>query len=460
MTKRSRTLLFFTLCFLFFTITPSLIFYSLGYAVDFEKKKIVQTGAIFISTEPGEVNVLMSGKQKGKTGIIFKKLFKKNILPKTYTIELKKDGYHSWKKNLEIKEKLTTEIRNIFLFQENPQKQLVLEKKIKEYYPSPDNKKIAYLTSENQINILNFENKNDKLIFSSEKLDKLTKLSWSENSKNIYFKTELKKVFSNYVWQEETETLINLDKIISKNTYNPIGFSWHPKNSDQIYFIDAQKNDVYLNKIILSEEIIVPKIIRNFKNYSFFGDNIYFLEKTSGIIFQTDLDGKSPKKITLETMPEYNVKSGEYTIFIFSQTIAIINEKNDLYILDNQSKLLKKTGENITNASISDDLKKLLFFGPNEVWVLYLDDFLIQPIKYKGDKDLIGRFSLPIENSFWCPDSEHILITSQNNIKITETDGRDIRNTINFLTGSSPYFSKSDKKIYFLNEEKLYYIKF
>lgn len=456
MTKRNRTLLFLTLCLLFFLITPPLILYSLGYAIDFEKKKIVQTGAIFVSTEPGEVSVFMSGKQKGKTGIIFKKLFKKNILPKTYSIELKKDGYYSWQKNLEIKEKLTTEIRDVFLLQENPQKQIVFEKSIKGFYPSPDNKKIAYLTAENQIGVLNLENKSEKSVLGAEKMDELVKLAWSENSKKIYLKTSLKKVLSNYVWQEETENIIELDKIVSKKTYNPVEFSWHPKDSNQIYFIDAQKDDDYLNKLNLADGIIIPKIIRSFKNYYFFGDSIYFLEKTSGIIFQTDFEGKSPKKITVQAVPDYNVKNGEYQFFIFPQTIGVIDEKRDFYVLDSQTQLFKKTGENISDIKISDDSKKLLFFGPNEIWVLYLEDFFIQPLKYKWDKDLIGRFSSPIENSFWCPDSEHILIANQNNIKITETDGRDVRNTVNFLTGISPYFSKPDKQIYFIDQGKLY----
>ena len=459
MTKKDRTILFLTLCLLFVLIAPSLILYSLGYAFDLEKKKIVQTGAIFVSTEPGEVSVIMSGKEKGETGIIFKKLFKKNILPKTYTIELKKDGYHSWKKNLEIKEKLTTEIRNVFLLEENPQKQIIFEKNIKEFDLSPDNKKVAYQTIKNQVGVFYFENNTDKIIFTAEKLDKLLALSWSEDSKKIYFKTELKKISSNYIWQEGTEDLTNLDIIVPKKTYNPTDFRWHPKDSNQVYFTDVQKNDDYLNKINLSDGIITPKIIKNFKSYSLFGDNIYFLEKTSGIIFQTSLEGQSPKKITTQILPDYNTKSGAYRMFIFPQTIGIINEKKDFYVLDTQSQLFKKTGENVKNVTISNDSKKLLFFGPNEVWALYLDDFFIQPIKYKWDKDLIGRFSSPIEDAFWCPDAEYVLIANQNNIKIIEADGRDVRNTVDFLTGTLPFFSWPDKKIYFVSEEKLYSVK-
>ncbi|MBA7704743.1 hypothetical protein ES703_113561 [subsurface metagenome] len=41
-------------------------------------------------------------------------------MPKTYEVEIKKQGYHTWQKNLEIRERQVTEAKNIVLIPEKP----------------------------------------------------------------------------------------------------------------------------------------------------------------------------------------------------------------------------------------------------------------------------------------------------------------------------------------------------
>lgn len=415
----------------------------------------MQTGAIFVTTEPGEVSVYVSEKLKGTTGAIFKKLFKKNILPKTYLIELKKDGYYAWKKNLEIKERLTTEIRDVYLLPQNTEKQLLSEKNLKNFYISPDNKKIAYFTTENKIGVLNLSSNSDLPILDTSKIDGLLDLSWSDNSKNIYLRIQEKKEIFDYVWIDDSQQIIELQPIIGIKA-NPSKFKWNAKDSNQIFFIDSQKNSASLNKINLTERTINQKILENLKNYFISGDGIYFMDEPSKLIFETDFDGRIRKQFGTDLIQNGIKETDNYKIFVLPQTIALIDGKNNCYLLNSQSQLFEKIGENIIGVNLSDDLKKLLYWGQNEIWVLYLEDYLIQPIKFKGDKDLIIRLSFTINDSFWCPDAEHILISSQNSIKITEIDSRDVRNTIDFLNGSLPYFSKTNKKIYYIDGEKLY----
>lgn len=82
----------------FFSWGPSLLLYSQGYRFDFEKRKIVQTGGLFIKTLPKQAEVYINGKFIKKTDLIFGSLFVQNLLPKKYEIEIKKEGFFSWKK--------------------------------------------------------------------------------------------------------------------------------------------------------------------------------------------------------------------------------------------------------------------------------------------------------------------------------------------------------------------------
>jgi len=455
MTKRHRTILFFVFCFLFVLIAPPAILYSQGYVFDFEKKRIVQTGALFVETNIGNVEIYLSGKLKGKTGTVFKNAFKKNLSPKIYQIELRKTGYHSWKKNLEIKEKLTTEIKNVFLLPENPQKEMVLEKEGQNFFISPNERKIACISLDNKLELFNLASHNSHSILEATEIDQVL---WAIDSKSLFFKAWAGKKMSYFVWQEDEQTLINLNKSF-KNLNNPLEFKWHPKDSTQIYFLDQEKDINSLYKIDLLNKGVLQKILKNIKTYEIFDDGIYWLEEVSGLLFKTDFEGKSRQQLTLSSPQNYSEKN-DYKLFVFYPQISLKDNSDNFYFLDEKAKTFEKIGENIKEAKLSKDSKKLLYYGENEIWVLYLGDILVQPFRYKGDKELIGRFAASLDATLWCPDSEHLLINTRNLIKIIELDGRDVRNTIDFLKGKSPCYKESSGKLYFFDQGKLWSAKF
>ena len=119
MTKRTRTILFLICLFLFLLIAPLAIFYSQGYRFDFDSKKITQTGGLFLKVFPKSAEIYLDGKLKKKTDFFFGSILIENLLPKKYKIEIKKEGYFTWEKNLEIREKEVTEAKNVILFPEN-----------------------------------------------------------------------------------------------------------------------------------------------------------------------------------------------------------------------------------------------------------------------------------------------------------------------------------------------------
>lgn len=119
MTKRRRTILFYLSVILFVVAAPTLILYSQGYRYDFEKNKLVQTGGLYFKVAPRGAQVFLNGALKDETSLFGNSLLIKNLIPKTYNIEIKKQGYHPWQKNLQVSEKHVTEAKNITLFPEN-----------------------------------------------------------------------------------------------------------------------------------------------------------------------------------------------------------------------------------------------------------------------------------------------------------------------------------------------------
>ncbi len=120
MTKRSRTVIFIICIILFVLAAPSAIFYSQGYRLDFEGRKIVQTGAFYFQVTPGRADVYINGKMQKNTSLLTDSAYIENLLPKKYLVEIKKNGFYQWQKTLEIREKEVTKAENVVLFPENP----------------------------------------------------------------------------------------------------------------------------------------------------------------------------------------------------------------------------------------------------------------------------------------------------------------------------------------------------
>ena len=120
MTKKTRTILFIFCIFLFFLAAPTIVLYSEGYRYDFEKNKVVQIGAFYFKVLPRSAEVYLNGNLKTTTSMFTGTVLIENLIPKTYQVEIRKQGYHTWSKTLEVREKQVTEAKNIILFSKEP----------------------------------------------------------------------------------------------------------------------------------------------------------------------------------------------------------------------------------------------------------------------------------------------------------------------------------------------------
>ena len=119
MSKKTRRIILLICSVLFFIITPIIVLYSLGYRIDFEEKKIVATGGIYVKALPLGANIIIDSKISNKTSILSNYVFVQNLLPKQHSILIKKDGYYDYQKNLAVKENEVTKLEQVVLFKKN-----------------------------------------------------------------------------------------------------------------------------------------------------------------------------------------------------------------------------------------------------------------------------------------------------------------------------------------------------
>jgi len=108
-----RLLFFFSVVFLVLSATFVVTKVAKGYRIDFIKKTFVPNGILSINSNPIGANVLVDGKLKTATNNTL------SLSPEKYLIEVKKTGFVSWSKTLQIEKELVT-FADAFLFPEVP----------------------------------------------------------------------------------------------------------------------------------------------------------------------------------------------------------------------------------------------------------------------------------------------------------------------------------------------------
>ena len=97
---------------LYFILLQIVLSYSLGYHIDFHKFKIYKAGILSLSSTPSGASIYINDK-------LYHDITPARIeelKPGTYSVEVKRDGFYSWQKNLSVIPNMVTRADSIILF--------------------------------------------------------------------------------------------------------------------------------------------------------------------------------------------------------------------------------------------------------------------------------------------------------------------------------------------------------
>lgn len=458
MTRRSRSIIFSILFVSFLIIAPLTVFYSLGWRFDWESRKIVQTGIFYFKTWPKGSQIYIDDKLKDKTDVFFGSALIDNLMPGTYKVGVRKENYHDWEKTLEIKKSEVSEANNIVLIPKNPNFYASAEN-VEEFFLSPDNNKIIVREDDDdKWSLKLYELKSgvkshvvNEIDFSTKGVE-LFDLQFSGDSKRILLQLGLKENIQYYSLEiDKSPIAINkLDFIGS-----PEKIYFHPKSIQKLFMsqIITEKKRVItiLNEINITSEEISPPIFKDIVTYLITDNNIYHLN-SSGLVLKSNLSGDKIETLNVIAFP-YKQET-DYEI-IASNPNIFLRENNELYYLDESTKSFKKLSDSVKDYKFSPDNKKLVYYNNNEIMVFFLERQYDQPIKEKGEKLFITRFSEKINDVFWYT-NHYLIFDLGDKIKVTELDDRDKTNMVDLANFKHERIFFSNKKLYILSEKTLY----
>lgn len=419
MNLKSRKLLFLFCFFLFVIIAPFSILYSQGYRIDLESNgiKITQTGGLFLRIQPKEAEIYLNSKLRKKTDFLFASALIENLIPKKYDVLVKKQGYHSWYKQLEIEEKKVTAIENILLIPENPEFEIVATN-VNDFYAIPNSKKLI--------------------------VKEINDYGWALKLYDID-----KKIKSHLIEEKEIYSkganLLNLKiSLNSKNILLEIGMKEQIKNF--VIKIDEGASS-------LTEDKTLKDLPENIATCEFLEEKNYCLDN-NGNLFESNKNFEEEAKLSENPFPvqlerEYILETQGNLIFLKS------DEK--LYLFNYELKTFELFIEHYKGIKLSPNSERLVYFSEHEVWIMFLTDQKSQPYKKAGDKIFLMRLSDKINDINWL-NSDYIILSNDNKILVSEIDERNNVNIVDLadFNNHKAFFNQSDKKLYLLSNNNIY----
>lgn len=116
-----RKIYFWSICIFFLLALPLLLLYLAGYRYDAVRNQLITIGAIYIETLPNQADIYLD--EKLITSEANPKTIN-NLKPGEYFLEIKKTGYQTWAKKIEVLPKQQTFVNKVILFKASAPQQI------------------------------------------------------------------------------------------------------------------------------------------------------------------------------------------------------------------------------------------------------------------------------------------------------------------------------------------------
>lgn len=402
MTRKYRRILLFIAFVAFLAIGFFVLMYARGYRWDFNKHKLLLSGAIYIKPQkPDTTNIFVNEKNTDEqTAALIK-----NLLPlRKYKTKVAKDGYQAWAKELDITPGLVAAAENIILFPEKLTTQIIWpEPSINNFSISPNQKLIAAQLNQNKVIIKDITDLNASAIsltFADKRKTNTIGLlknnkSWSANSQKLIFRRD-----AGALGRQPAKTF------------------WYVWNSQDKSLVDI--TSLYEKKIVVKQASSLPLPIKfTPTKVAWFDNDNNLLVIINGQMFDLDIQNESVTDLKLNDIVDFDS---------FENKIIALKNPDILMLLDSAVQNVSALGQTKfvpQKVLISPDYSKVMYANANTIGIFWLKDTAKQPLKKAGDQEIIYQTQSNIGDVYWQHYNEHLIFLENQNLKTAELDTRD-----------------------------------
>lgn len=425
-----RRLIYLSFIAVFFIVTPLIIIHTTGYRYNFKRGRLEKTGIIYLESKPRAAEIYINGSYEKDTPARFTQL-----LPDRYSIEVKKDGYHSWYKTMEVKSNLTTFEKNIILFRQSLPESIVAGR-INMLSASPDKDIICYSVAADgseEIRLLNINNESDFLIkkLPSDESVNISFADWSPSQSKFLVKIASDMANEYLVVNLETMAITEVAGISARDFDQ---MAWDTGDTNFLYALSRSS----LYRIDLTNRQIKRVISDAVTSFKVQGGIIYYVTRQQGdfylnrgILLNSELT--KPEKIKLPSSKGYDLLAGSPSYIVLSDTHSL-----DFYVID--AEIFSNFDQENFNASdyvVFSDKAKAIRWSADFRQLLYFSDFDIYTFDFfTRQKYLVTRYGEVIIDATWYPENHYVIYQINSDIHATETCCADEKNDIQLAAGA------------------------
>lgn len=375
-----------TVVFLFISATTYALLAAYGYQIDLLKQSITKTSIIDINSPLEDVNIFVDGEHKDVKAPIQIK----SVEPGLHHVLIAKDGYITWERNIKVTEDFVAKIDDVLLIPEDITK-------IQTSIP------------------IDFE---------------YTDILYNENLL-IFLSREENKIYIYRINQEggfDIETInYKMDQLKDNKAYivgsNNIVFS----DSKSALLLNLQDKTVKTIQIPDEFSNFILSITSNLTGFYFNDNNLYAAKiNEDGSFLEISLLYQSLTQIIEPTLDIFSLK-GDTFVLEGDHLFQYVNDQ--LVFIDSKVKSLSGVSPNGRNIALLRENGEIVIYD-----------------KFSNSKELLARFTLPVEKIEWYFDGKHIFLLKQNDLSLCDLT---FENCINILV-----FDENDKFIEFPYHKK------
>lgn len=395
MTKKTRKLLFCFLILGFIVVAGAFLLYALGWSLDQTAEgglTFKKTGAIFLKIRPNDATIKINNKpynrKRGLFGNGGSELVK-GLLPGEYQIEVFKNNFGDWKKNLTVEAGLISSVSKIFLFPNEVPQESITQKEAEKF--------------------------------------------WLTDSK----KEEIKKIF--YSLKQKELKMPGLVPITQINAF--------PFDTSKT-LIASQKALYLLNQENFTLELLAQVSIKTFATN---GSEIVFIDQENNLQFYDLIAKKITKKITLPLNNNKGIIKIAFSRI--NTQIGFLTEEGGFFIYKRPKQELKLIAEGIKDFRFSLDNKKIATLTlTDELEVIFLEEYRNDFQMAAGEKLKLNlsKDGKPLDFD-WLPEIlDYLIIKYQDETIAAEVDKRPPANWWSLGKNIKDFAFDQENNLYFL----------
>ena len=409
---RKRIIIFITVLLGIILGAFLLIKIGQGYRPDFSTKQFRPTGLLIATSTPNQASIYIDGKiAKVKTPSNL------NLAPGEYEIEIKKDGFTSWKKKILIEKELVAKTE-AYLFPNFPSLNVMTSTGASSPVISPDGKKVVFA-------VANYESEEKNGLWVLNLSDR--PLGLGRDPLQILQSAPKGRQFeeSKYQWSPDSEQILvtlNQDEVNEENflveadRLNPATELIDVTNQLLIIRNRWQDEQDIIKKAELAK--LPEELIMIFEDNT---QDISFSPDATKIMFTATASAVIPKEL-IPPLPGASNQPEAREITTGNIYVYDIKEDRNFFIMEAP---VKPQADEVTPAKqVQEDQKqafsKTVSWFPTSKNIFIVQEDRLSMIEYDGT-NFIDIYSGPFENSFAFPfpsGTRILILTSLNNENI------------------------------------------